>query len=136
MMWMPAPDEETCRLVSGAVYRLTRNAGSSDTTQYAFGWRSDAHGAWWMDMDPDIVLPVHPERSTETANTLAMFVAAGQLSQASADAIVALVQTRVGQTVTLGEVIPPEWAAQMVAEPPTTPEVTELEPGDGAPTLE
>jgi hypothetical protein len=127
-MWMPAPDEETCQLVSSAIYRLTRPAGSSDTTQYAFAWRSDAHGTWWMDMDPDIVLPVHAERSTETAYTLAMFVAAGQLSQASADAIVALVKTRVGQTVTLGEVIPPEWAAQMVAEPPTTPKVTELEP--------
>ena len=46
-MWMTAPDEETCQLVSGAVYRLTRHAGSSDTTQYAFGWRSDAHGTYW-----------------------------------------------------------------------------------------
>ena len=117
--WMPAPDEATCQLVAHAIYRLTRPADSapSDTTRYAFEWRQDANGAWWMHMNPATVLPVHPERSTETAEALAMFVQAGSLSQASAAAIAALVQERVGQTVTLGEVIPAEWAAQMVEAP-------------------
>ena len=143
MTWMPAPDEATCQLVAHAIYRLTRPAGStpSDTTRYAFGWRQDAHGTWWMDMDPDTVLPVHAERSTETADTLALFVQAGSLSQASAAAIAALVQERVAETeppldsegnptrpartVTLGEVIPPEWTAQMVAEPEWPVETTD-----------
>ena len=117
--WMPSPDEATCELVSHAIYRLTRPAGTtpSDTTRYAFEWRQDAHGTWWMDMNPATVLPVHPERSTETAEALAMFVQAGSLLPQSAAAIAALVQERVGQTVTLGEVIPPEWAAQMVESP-------------------
>lgn len=118
-MWMPAPDEATCQMVSHAFYRLTRPAESddSDATQFAFGWRQDAAGTWWMEMNPDTALLVHPKRSAETAETLALFVEAGQLSTTSAAAIAALVQERVGQTVTLGEVTPPEWLAQMVDEP-------------------
>ena len=116
MRYMPAPDEATCQTVSAAIYRLTRPLGAhtSETTQFAFGWRQATDQTWWMEWPDDMPLPIHAERGTETLQTLAAFVAAGQLSQASADAAAALVQANVGSTVTLGQITPPEWAAVML----------------------
>ena len=77
MPYMPAPDEATCQTVSAAIYRLTRPDGDVGTTLYAFGWQQDANGQWWMEWPLDFPLPIHPERGTETADRLAMFVQAG-----------------------------------------------------------
>ena len=116
--WMPAPDEDTCKLVSHVIYRLSRPAEAkvSDTTTYLFGWRQAANGSWWMDFDLSHSLPISAERSTETADALTMFVQAGQLSAESAANIQAIVQANVGNTITLGDVVPPEWLAQMLTD--------------------
>jgi hypothetical protein len=121
MMWMPADSEQTAAAVSGAIYHLTRDhahgdPADTDVTQYAFGRRQATDGSWWMQWDVDMVLPIHPERSDDLAQVLAGFVAAQQLTQESADAILALAASREGSTVTLAEVTPPEWAALMLTE--------------------
>lgn len=113
--WMPAPDEDTCKAVSRAIYRLLRPAGTegSDNTRYLFGWRQDKDGTWWMEMDQTIPIPINVARSSETRDTLAEFVSSGRLSQDSALSIIARVQAHEGDTLTLGEITPPEWLAVM-----------------------
>jgi hypothetical protein len=109
MKYMPADSEATCMAVSEAIYQLTRPAGSSETTKYAFGWSKDKHGVWFMHFDLDVILPVHADRGDMLEQVLSFFVQAGQLSLESKQAILELAQERVGQTVTLEEVIPLEW---------------------------
>ena len=118
MMWMPADSEATCQAVSHAIYHLTRPSVEEpgEVTQYAIGWRQAVDGSWWMSMDLNMVLPIHPGRGTELAQVLAGFVAAGQLSQQSADAIEALAQERTDSTVLLSEVIPTEWSPLMLTD--------------------
>lgn len=129
-MWMPAQNEQTALAVSYAVYHLSQSPDMVDnTTEYAFPWREDASGAWWMEWPADMVLPVHPERQSELSDTLTAFVAAGQLAQASADAVLALAASRHGQTVTLMEVTPEEWVALMVDGATITwPDINEGDP--------
>lgn len=57
---------------------------------------------------------IHADRSSETLAALGEYVAAELVTQASADAVAALVQERAGSTVTLGEITPTEWLAVMV----------------------
>lgn len=116
MHYMPTDSEATCQAVSSAIYKLTRPLGSTDGTLYAFGWRQATDGTWWMEWPNDMELPIHAERGTETLDTLATFVTADLLTQASADAVVAIVQANVDGTVTLGQVTPPEWSALMLTE--------------------
>lgn len=114
MMYMPADSATTASAVSYAVYHLSQCPSTSENiTDYAFPWREDTNGHWWMEWPSSMILPVHPERGPELAAVLAGFVGAGHLAQASADAILALAASREGSTVTLAEVTPPEWAAVM-----------------------
>jgi hypothetical protein len=115
--YMPADSSATCAAVSYAVYHLSQSpAMAVNVTKYAFGWRQAVNGSWWMEWYSDMVLPVHPERSNELTQVLAGFVAAGHLTQTSADAVTALAASREGSAVTLAEVTPPEWAALMLTE--------------------
>lgn len=117
MHYMPADSDATAAAVSYAVYHLSQSPEMTENvTQYAFGWRQAADGSWWMCWHGDMVLPVHSQRSNELAQVLAGFVAGGYLTQASADAVLALAASREGSTVTLSEVTPPEWAAMMLDE--------------------
>jgi hypothetical protein len=126
MHYMPADSEQTAAAVSGAIYHLTRNhahgdPADTDVTQYAFGRRQAADGSWWMQWDGDMVLPIHPEHFDDLAQILAGFVAAGQLQQASADAVMSIAADRAGSTVTLAEVTPPEWSALMLTDEQAAP---------------
>jgi hypothetical protein len=122
MPWMPADSEQTAEAVSYAVYHLTRpQATDTNTTQYAFGWRTAVDGSVWMRWDGDTVLPVHADRGDDLASILAQFVTAGQLTQASADAVLALAEAREGSTVTLSEVTPPEWTALLLTDEQAEP---------------
>jgi hypothetical protein len=117
MHYMPADTEATASAVSYSVYHLSQSPAMADNvTEYAFPWRQALDGSWWMQWDGSLTIPVHAERSGDLAAILAGFVAAGQLLQASADAIMALAASREGQTVTLQEITPPEWAALMLTE--------------------
>jgi hypothetical protein len=120
MMYMPTPSEAVAEDVSAAIYALTRDAAqaASSVTRYQFGWQQAGDGTWWMEWDESSALYVHPARGQDTATKLAQYVSQGLLTQASADAIVALVQANVGAFLTLGQVTPPEWAAVMVQEMP------------------
>ncbi len=123
MHYMPAGTEQTASAVSHAIYHLSQSPAMSaaNTTQYAFNWRQAQDDSWWMQWDGAMVLPVHPEHSAELAQVLAGFVAAGQLAQASAAAVLAFAASREGSTVTLAEVTPPEWAAVMLTEAEAEP---------------
>ena len=122
MKYMPSNSAATCAAVSYAIYHLSQSpAMSANTTQYAFGWRQAVDGSWWMEWREDIVIPVHPEHSDDLASILAGFVDGGQLMQSSADAIMSLAAQRIGGTVIMSEVTPPEWAALMITEEQAAP---------------
>jgi hypothetical protein len=129
MPWMPADSEATAEQVSAAVYHLTRGhahglPGDTDVTQYAFAWRTAQDGSTWMRWDGDTVLPVHPDHGDDLADLLTGFASAGQLAQASADAIIALAaerQAEEGGTVTLSEVTPPEWQTLLLTDEQAEP---------------
>lgn len=112
---MPIPSAMLAEQVSRALYRITRphNADASETTQYLFGWATGSDGTVYLLWDDSIVVPVNALRGTRTVATLSAFVAAGRVTAASANAVASLVQSRAGGTVTLGEITPPEWRAQM-----------------------
>jgi hypothetical protein len=114
MSYMPAPNEATCSLVSEAIWALCRPDEYTGDTVRLFNWSQDISGNWWMHWPLDYALYIHPERGTQTADTLTGFVQAGQLSPASAQVIAELVQANVGGYLTLGQVTPPEWLAMMV----------------------
>jgi hypothetical protein len=115
--YMPADSNVTCSAVSYAIYHLSQSVDmAGNATEYAMGWKQDNNGAWWMEWDTEMVIPVHSKRANDLAQVLAGFVSSEHLSQQSADNIIALAASREGSTVTLLEVTPPEWVALMVSE--------------------
>lgn len=122
MKYMPSNSAATCAAVSYAIYHLSQSPDmAANTTEYAFGWQQATDGSWWMEWHEDMVIPVHAEHTDDLASILAGFVAVGQLTQSSADAIMSLAEERVNGSVMLSEVTPPDWAALMLSEVQAAP---------------
>jgi len=115
MKYIPVSSEAEAMSVSALIYDLTRpSGGSTDTTQYSVGWKTDINGVCYLCMDLAFQLPVHPDRGTAIESAIRGLQAAGKILPASADALLATVAANSGSTVTLEEVVPPEWLAVSV----------------------
>lgn len=118
--YMPIDSEATAAAVSAAIYRVTCPESSAGTvTKYMFGWRQAADGSWWLDWDMSLPIYVRDGSPAEIAAIVAGYVEQGRLSPVSADAILATVAANVGNTITLGDVTPPEFAALLLDALPT-----------------
>jgi hypothetical protein len=116
MKYFPVTNESEAQAISSLIYDLTRPAGSdiSDTTKYSIGWQFDRNGACYLCVDQSFELPVHKDRDGAIVTALRGLQAAGKLSKASADNIIALAAANVGKAVTVGQVCPAEWLAVAV----------------------
>lgn len=115
MKYFPVTNEAEAQYISALIYDLTRPAGSdaSDTTKCALGWQFDKNGVCYLCVDQAFKLPVHAGGGAiETA--LRELQAAGKMSKASVDNIIALATANVGKDVTVGQVFPTEWLAVAV----------------------
>lgn len=115
MKYIPVASEAEAMSVSALIYDLTRpSGGSTDATQYSFGWKTDINGVCYLCMDLAFELPVHPDRGTAIETAIRGLQSAGKILPASADSLLETVATNSGKTVLLGDVVPPEWLAMSV----------------------
>lgn len=119
MKYIPVASEAEAKSISALIYDLTRPSGATnDSTQYLFDWRVAANGDCYLCVGLDWTLPVHADRGPAIEAAVLGLRDAGKILPASASTLLATIAANSGKTVTLGQVIPPEWLAVALDEIP------------------
>lgn len=120
-MYMHVQDIATAQQISQAIQALSDTGQADRVTRFALSWQETPDGKTWLHWAFDGPIPVRAAQMGVVTQLMGGFVAAGKITQASADAVMTQITARLQQSgnlaqLTLAEVTPPEWETFMISD--------------------
>ena len=120
-MYMHVANTTVAQQISQSIQALSDSGQADRVTRFALSWQETPDGKTWLHWAFDGPIPVRAEKLGVLAQLMGSFVAAGKITQASADAVMAQIVARLQQSgdlaqLTLTEVTPPEWEVFMISD--------------------